>query len=152
MLGTSFAGAYLGYNTLLPDGAQQGNTMWFDSRSNTSMVFTLAYFDADTNVKLRTKVVYTIVLVSSDTDLFEASNAFRLILAYNTTAPPTIPSSDTSDNLTTGAIAGIVIAAVAVAVLLIVVVVRLVRRSRSSFNWSSRPASEPLQWPTQAPV
>ncbi len=131
-LATSLAGEFLGWNYLVPTAS---NATWYTSRSNTTVVFRLAYFDADTNVQLQPGVVYTMFTLSTmslNSFQQDASNAFRLSLTYST-AP-----ADTTPRLSSGAIAGIVIAAVAVALVLLLAVVWLVRRRTSggSSLWS----------------
>ena len=71
---------------------------------------------------------------------WEDSNAFRLSLTYGDEPPaPAVPES--SEALSSGALAGIVIAAVVAALLLVVAVVWLVRR-----QLSSKPAGSEQQW------
>ena len=142
------ASAWQGYNYLLPDGSDSStaasNGTWYDSLSNTSLVFTLAYFDADTNVQLQPDVVYT-VLITPYSSTNRVSNAFRLSLTYDSATSSTSASS----SLSSGAIAGIVIAAVVAAVLLLMVVVWLLRRPSGSSWWSSKSSDESSQWSTR---
>ena len=145
LLATSVAGVYQGWNFLL----SSNSSIQYSSTTNTSLVFTLAYFDADTNIQLRPNVVYTLFLISITSHLLDASNAFRLSLTYNTVGTD---SHSSSSGLSSGAIAGIVVAAVVVAALLVLAVVWLVRRHGpgSSPAWSNKSVSEGLQWSTQS--
>ena len=170
-----------GYNYLLPDGSDSStaasNGTWYDSLSNTSLVFTMAYFDADTNVQLQPEVVYTVLLVQSSSYGRDPSNAFRLSLTYAAVVPSPPSSSSSaavtapaaaastaaaaastassntlsSSSLSSGAIAGIVIAAAVAAVLLAVVVMWLLRYrvSDSSSSWWSKSAHDGWQQPVR---
>ena len=168
VLAASIGSLDLGNNYLFTELGLWDDT-WYDSLSNTSLVFTLAYFDADTNVQLQPDVVYTLVLKSY---LTSDSNAFRLSLTYDDVVPASLPSSSSStaaastaatssiasatstaaaaskvssSSLSSGAIAGIVIAAVVAAGLLALLVVRLLRRTSGSASWWSKPASDGMQ-------
>ena len=123
-LATSMDGVYQGSNYLLPSNA----SIELDPSTNTSFVFMLEYFDADTNVNLLPDVVYTIVISSDEGHFWTQSNAFRLSLTYGTAV---VAGTSLSSGLSSGAIAGIVIAAAVVAALLAVIVLQLVRRHRS---------------------
>ena len=130
----SLAGSFLDSNSLLPSNSS------LVAVSNTSLIFQLAYFDADTNTQLQPDVVYTLLAVSA-VGLYQEkqySNAFRLSLTYATAS--TNPSGSHSD-MSSGAVAGIVIAVVVVALLLVAAVVWLVRRQKTSGQ-----ASGELQW------
>ena len=131
---TSLADGFQGANYLSPQ--TQGDATWYDSLTNTSLVFTLSYFDADTNVRQQPDVVYTAVLVADSWYGLDASNAFRLSLTYN----PVDSSTSSSSKLSSGAIAGIVFAALVVAVLLALIVVWLLRRQLPA--WSKQSSSE----------
>ena len=137
MLATSAGGMFQGYNYLSPP--LDTNSTWFDSSSNTSLVYTLSYFDANTNVRMQPDTVYTMFIVASSGYQWDVSNAFRLSLTYGTARPAT-----GSSKLSSGAIAGIVVGAVVVAVLLLLVVVWLARR----MLWSTKSAGGGLQWST----
>ena len=130
-LSVSSAGVYQGQNYLQPQ--TQPNTIWYDSLTNTSLVFTLAYFDGDTNTNLQPDVTYTLVVVASSSLGSgygpDVSNAFRLSLTYNAVG------TATTGRLASGAIAGIVLAAVVVTLLLAFVVVWMVRRCVSG-GWT----------------
>ena len=142
-LSTIAAGVWLGHNYLLP--VYFYNTTWYDSVTNTSVVFTLDYFDADTNPQLQPNVVYTI-LILANSGVSLVSNAFRLSLTYGAADSS---GTSSSNKLSSGAITGIVIAAVVVAVLLVLVVVWLARRqlSSASQSWSSKsPTTDSMQW------
>ena len=128
-LNVYLASAWQGYNYLLPQ-AGRSNASWYDSLSNTSLVFTMAYFDADTNVQLQPDVVYTLLIESYSSNFYQVSNAFRLSLTYDSATSSTSASS----SLSSGAIAGIVIAAVVAAVVLLMVVVWLLRCGKSSMR------------------
>jgi len=136
-LPTSLGGEYLGPYTLLPSNST------LDFSRNDSVVFTLKYFDADTNVDLQANVVYTVYLTSVNGIPWKDSNAFRLSLTYSTADTDT---TDSTSKLSSGAIAGIVIAVVVMAALLVAVVMRRARRSGSSASWSSKSAGESLSW------
>ena len=101
------------------------DTTWYSALSDTSLVLTLDYFDADTNALLLPDVVFTLYLSVADVGRQPAySNAFRISLSYGDDAiPPDSPSK-----LSTGAIAGIVVAAAMGALLLAVAAVWLVQR------------------------
>ena len=150
----ALAGVYEGDSSLLTQ--TQANATWYDSLTNTSLVFTLAYFDADTNVQLQADVVYTVILLAGGWHgtggyswyEYDASNAFRLSLTYNSTDSPTIITTSSSSKLSSGAVAGIVIAAVVVAVLLVALVVWLLRCQFPL--WSKQPTREELQWPMRS--
>ena len=175
LLITSIGSQPLDYNYLLPVAPSWWNSSgWYNSLTNTSLVFTLKYFDADTNVQLQPDVVYTMVLLTTGGSMLLESNAFRLSLTYASVLP-TPPSSSSSaaasastaiggstaapastasaasaassSSLSSGAIAGIVIAAVAVAVLLALVVVWLLRwrMAGGSPSWWNKSAGEGLQ-------
>ena len=120
-------------------GTEASNDTWYDSLSNTTLVFTLAYFDADTNVQLQPDVVYTVYTESYNSNFYQVSNAFRLSMTYAAVVPT--PSSSSS-SLSSGAIAGIVIAAVAAAVLLVLPLVWMLRRFDGLSSWSSESARE----------
>ena len=131
------AGELLAYDFLLPSNSS------IVSLSNTSLVFTLDYFDADTNVQLQPNVVYSNIAIA-EAGVYDSlltwrySNAFYLSLTYDTA-----DTNSSSKRLSSGAVAGIVIAAVAVALLLVAAVAWLVRRQLSSKSagggggWSS---------------
>ena len=135
-LATSAGGVFQGYSYLSPQ--VDTSSTWYDSISNTSLDYTLSYFDADTNVQLQPDVVYTMFIIASSSVV---SNAFRLSLTYDTISPAT-----GSSKLSSGAIAGIVIAAVVVALLLLVLVVWLVRHTLSGASLSNKTARDGLQW------
>ena len=93
LLATSIGSVSYGFNFLLRQ-TNESESNWYDTLTNTSLVFTLDYFDADTNVQLQPDVVYTIILVASDFSSGSASNAFRLSLTYTAAVVPTpAPSS-----------------------------------------------------------
>ena len=97
---TSIDSVGLSRNFLLPQ-AGRSNASWYDSLSNTSLVFTLAYFDADTNVQLQPDVVYTMLLWPYTSD--HLSNAFRLSLTYDdVVSPPPSSSSSSGTQSNTG--------------------------------------------------
>ena len=129
------AGELLAYDFLLPSNSS------IVSLSNTSLVFTLDYFDADTNVQLQPNVVYSNIAIA-EAGVYDSlltwrySNAFYLSLTYDTA-----DTNSSSKRLSSGAVAGIVIAAVAVALLLVAAVAWLVRR-----QLSSKSAGGELQW------
>ena len=128
-LATSVGAELLGYNYLLPELNTTVATSSFHLIANNSLVFSLAYFDADTNTELRPSVVYTLLLLvsSTTTSQWDASNAFRLSLTYSTSDADTTSSSSA---LSSGAIAGVVLAAVVVALLLALIAVWFVRHPR----------------------
>ena len=136
-LATSVNGVFKGYNYLSPP--VDYNSTWFDSSSNTSLVYTLLYFDENTNVQLQPDVVYTMVLFASSIYQSDVSNAFRLSLTYGSASPAT-----GSSKLSSGALAGIVIAAVVVAALLLSTVGWFVRR-----RWSSKSEGSSVPWSTR---
>ena len=141
LLATSIAAAFQGYNYLLPSNA----SIQFGSDTSTSLVFTLSYFDADTNVALQPNVVYTLLINSNDGYLWVQSNAFRLSLTYEAAAATATTAS--SSTLSSGAIAGIVISVVVVVLLVLWTVAGHVRRPRpaaASLVWSSKLAGEGL--------
>jgi len=141
---TSLGSELNGYSYLMASNS----SIDFGSRTNNnSFVFTLAYFDADTNVQIQPNTVYTTFLVNYRSYLWDVSNAFRLSLTYSPVGTDSGPSSST---LSSGAIAGIVIAVVVVALVLVLLVVWLMRRSGSSPSWSNKSASETLQWSSRA--
>ena len=116
------AGELLAFDFLLPSNSS------IVALSNTSLVFTLDYFDADTNVQLQPGVVYSnlaIVEAGVHEGLYtwRYSNAFYLSLAYGAA-----DADSSSERPSSDAVAGIAIAAVAAALLLVAAVVRLVRR------------------------
>lgn len=114
-------------------------------------MFTLSYFDIDTNVALQPDVVYTIYINSNTGDnIYAQSNAFRLSLTYR--IPSIASQSSSSSTLSSGAVAGIVVAAVVVALVLVLGVVWLVRRqvSGGSSLWSNKFGSEGLRWSTRS--
>ena len=152
ILATSIASVNQGNNALLPSPALQPSSTWYESLTNTSLVFTLAYFDADNDVNLQTDVVYTLFLYSAGNINYNTSNAFRLSLTYATADSPTTTTS--SHQLSSGAVAGIVIAAVVAAVLLVLVVLWLSRRFVSgrppSQLWSTKAAEDSMGWSMRA--
>jgi len=129
-LSTWQAGVMQGYNYLMPSIA----SINLSHATNTSFVFSLKYFDVDTNVALLPDVVY-ILLIESDNHS-KLSNAFRVSLTYGVTASASNGSS--ISGLSSGAVAGIVIAVVVVAVLLVLAVVWLVRWTGSSPSWTNK--------------
>ena len=170
---SSTDGAAAGYNFLLPK-TDEWRT-WYNSLNDTTLVFTLDYFDGDTNVRLQPDVVYTTLLVAGRGGSLP-SNAFRLRLTYAAAVVPTPPSSSTStaasagtatsaaslsaaatsaasytvassSTLSTGAVAGVVVAAVTMAALLAVTVVWLLRYRASgrSALWWDETAGEGWQ-------
>ena len=120
-----------------------GGNATFSTLTNTTLVFSLPYFDADTNVELQTDVVYTMFMYTVPTHF--DSNAFRLSLTYGSVDSTNTPSSG---RLSAGAIAGIVVAAVVVSAALIALVAWMVqRRARAGgASHSSKSASEGLSW------
>ena len=140
-LAASLAGVYQGASDLLTQ--TQTNATWYNSLTNTSLVFTLDYFDANTNVDLQTDVVYTIFLYKYNYYAWDISNAFRISLTYATTDNS---STSSSSKLSSGAIAGIVIAAVVAALVLSLAAVWLLRRQACG-GWKS--SGDGLQWSAQ---
>jgi len=139
---TSLGSEWQGYNYLM---ASNSSIDFSSDANNNSFVFTLAYFDADTNVHLQPNVVYTTFITTSSSYAWDISNAFRLSLTYS---PIGSGNDSSSSGLSSGAIAGIVIAVVVVALVLVLLVVWLMRRSGASPSWSTKSASEGLQWST----
>ena len=127
-LATSIGIDFQGWNYLsapaLDTSAVASN--WYNSLTNTTLVFTLDYFSPDVNTQLQPDVVYTLLVYARSTYSFDGSNAFRLSLTYGTGATTT-----SSNKLSSGTIAGIAVTAVVVALLLVLLVVRLVRRQLS---------------------
>ena len=114
---TMSPGVYYGTNYLQPDGTG------YDSISNTSIVFTLEYFDQVTNTELLTDVPYTLLLNNIDGyQLRKLANAFNITLAY----PPQSATSTTMHHnmLSTGATVGLTIAVVAVVLFVAVAIYR----------------------------
>ena len=136
---TSTPNASLRLNFL---ASETSSSIW-DVYTSTMLVFTLPYFDADTNLRLQPSLVYTVSLTQVNEALGSVqSNAFRLSLTYNgATAAGTAASSST---LSSGAIAGISIAAVVAGVLLFLTAVWLVRGQSCGgcSLWSSKSSSD----------
>ena len=148
-LPTSLSGGQsLGNNFLLPGGASISFNN--SATTNTSLVFQLAYFDADTNTQLQPDVDYVLLIDSQwrpdDFHVFDLpSQAFRISLTYD--APSS--GSNSSSRLSSGAVAGIVIAAIVAAGLLVAAVVWLVRRQWSGVSCFSDRATQGLRSPTR---
>ena len=111
-------------------------------RTNTTIVFQLAYFDADTNTQLQPDVLYTVFILAAENYVdLAANNAFHLSLAYSTD-----DTAHSSSTLSSGAVAGIVIAAVVAALMLAIAAAWLVRR-----QWSNKApvGGQGMRWSSQ---
>lgn len=139
---TSALGEYQGNNVLV---ARANDT--FSTYSNSTLVFTLLYFDANTEVDLLPDTVYTIYLYTTGTR--KDSNAFRLSLTYGLDDSN---ASQSAKRLSAGGIAGVVVAAVVVVAVLLAGVVWVVQRRMRGGGGasSSKPAVDGLQWSLQS--
>ena len=139
-VGAQFLGE-LGEGGLLSSPATT-DTTWYSALSDSTLVLALDYFDAETNALLQPGMEYTLYLTVADVGRQPAySNAFRLSVTYG----ETVPDASMSSKLSSGAIAGIVVAAVVGALLLSVVAVWLVQR-----QLLRKSARRERQWTPQA--